>query len=259
MSLCGDESGIYTAPRVLLCGETAISVEFGDKIDLEISRKVRHLYKTFKAAPYPGILDINPTYCSLFIRYDPWVCSLENLLLIIEEKLDAEDVAGPDSGRIIDIPVCYESEFGLDISEVAKFHGITVQKVIEIHTAPVYHVFMIGFILGYPYLGGLDERLFTQRKKDPVKAVPAGSVAIGDRQTGIYPVESPGGWWIIGMTPLKIFDPARKGPFLLEMGDNVRFKSINSRAIPCSIHAVIAGIAHLPAGGEEIFEDDMHH
>ncbi|SPF46980.1 Allophanate hydrolase subunit 1 [Syntrophobacter sp. SbD1] len=226
MSLCGDESGAYAEPRVLLCGETAISVEFGDKIDLKINRKVRHLYKSFKAAPYPGILDINPTYCSLFIRYDPLVCSLERLLLIIEEKLDVEDAAGPDCDRIIDIPVCYESEFALDIRQVADFHGMHTGKVIELHTAPVYHVYMIGFILGFPYLGELDHRLHTPRKKDPRKTVAAGSVGIAGRQTGIYPVESPGGWQIIGITPVRIFDPARKEPFLLEMGDTIRFKAI---------------------------------
>jgi inhibitor of KinA len=231
MTLCGqergmDKSGAYAEPRVLLCGETGISVEFGDTIDLIVNRKVRHLYKGFKAARYPGIVDINPTYCSLFIRYDPWICSLEKLLLIIEKMLNTDEATDVDSERIIEIPVCYESQFGLDIREVADFHGMHTEKVIELHTAPVYHVYMIGFILGFPYLGGLAQSLYTPRKKDPRKAVPAGSVAIADRQTGIYPVESPGGWQIIGITPVKIFDLQRKESFLLEMGDRIRFISI---------------------------------
>ncbi len=241
MTLCGqergmDKTGAYAEPRVLLCGETGISVEFGDKIDLNINRKVRHLYKRFKAARYPGILDINPTYCSLFIRYDPWICSLEKLLLIIEEKLKAEDATDQHFERIIDIPVCYESEFGLDITQVADFHGMHTEKVIELHTAPVYHVYMIGFILGFPYLGGLDHRLYTPRKKDPRKTVPAGSVGIAGRQTGIYPVESPGGWRIIGTTPVKIFDLQRKEPFLLEMGDKMRFISITREEFESYTH-----------------------
>lgn len=232
MRLCrqgrgSDESGMYAEPRVLLCGDTAISIEFGDEIDLDINRRVRHLYREFKADRYPpGILDINPTYRSLFIRYDPWICSLEKLLLITEEKLKACGDADLDPERIMEIPVCYEAEFGLDIGEVADFHDIRTENVIEFHTAPVYHVYMIGFILGFPYLGGLDERLYTPRKKDPRKTVPAGSVGIADRQTGIYPVVSPGGWQIVGKTPLKIFDPGKKEPFLFQMGDRVRFRSI---------------------------------
>jgi len=241
MTLCGqergmDKSGTYSEPRFLLCGETGISVEFGDKIDLNINRKVRHLYKRFKAAPYPGILDINPTYCSLFIRYDPWICSLEKLLLIIEEKLKADEATDQDCERIIEVPVCYESKFGLDIRQVADFHGMHTEKVVELHTAPVYQVYMIGFILGFPYLGGLDHRLYTPRKKDPRKSVPAGSVGIADRQTGIYPVESPGGWQIIGITPVKIFDLQRKEPFLLEMGDRMRFISITREEFESYTH-----------------------
>ena len=238
MTICNpDKSGIYNEPRVLLCGETGISVEFGDEIDLEINRKVLHLYRKLKTARHPGILDVNPTYCSLFIRYDPWICSLERLLSIIEHKLKADDAPDMHSERVVDVPVCYESEFGLDIKEIADFHGMSVEKVIEIHTAPVYHVYTIGFVLGFPYLGGLDERLYTPRKKDPRQKVAAGSVGIADRQTGIYPVESPGGWQIIGMTPLKLFDLERNEPFLFETGDKIRFRSItreefNARSIP---------------------------
>jgi len=227
MTLCNREkSGIYDRPKILFCGDTGISIEFGNEIDAEINRRVRRLYRALRSAPHPGILDINPTYCSLFIQYDPWVCSLEKLISIVEGLFGAEDAGAPESEQIIQIPVCYETEYGLDVEDVAKFHGISTEQVIEIHTTPVYHVFMIGFVLGFPYLGGLDERLYTPRKKDPRKVVPAGSVAIGDRQTGIYPVESPGGWHIVGRTPLKIFDLERKEPFLLAMGDGVKFKPI---------------------------------
>jgi KipI family sensor histidine kinase inhibitor len=241
MTLCSqehdpDKSGMYAEPRIRLCGETGISVEFGDKIDLNVNRKVRHLYKKFKAARYPGIFDINPTYCSFFIRYDPWICSLEKLLLIVEQNLKADDATDFDSERIIEIPVCYESEFGLDLKEVADFHGMHIEKVIELHTAPEYHVYMIGFILGFPHLYGLDHRLYTPRRKDPRKAVRAGSVGIGDRQTGIYPVETPGGWQIIGMTPVKIFDLHKKEPFLFEMGDIVRFISITREQFESYTH-----------------------
>jgi KipI family sensor histidine kinase inhibitor len=235
MTLCDpDKSGIYTEPRVLLCGETGISVEFGDRIDLEISRRVLRLYKRVREARHPGIIDLNPAYCSLFIRYDPWICSFETLLSIVERELEAHDEQDPNSGHVIEVPVCYEGEFGLDIKEVADFHGISIRKVIEIHSTPVYHVYMIGFILGFPYLGGLNEGLYTPRRKDPREKVPAGSVGIADRQTGIYPVESPGGWQIIGMTSLKLFDPERSDPFLFEPGDKIRFISISREEFECS-------------------------
>ncbi len=221
-----DKSAMYSEPRLFLCGDTGLSVEFGGEIDLSINRRVRRLYKKLKAGFYPGIIDMGPSYCSLFIRYDPWICSLEKLLCIIEENLEAPGEAIEAPERIVEVPVCYGGEFGPDIAEVANFHGIGVDEVAALHGAPLYHVYMIGFILGFPYLGGLDRRLYTPRKKSPGKAVPAGSVGIADRQTGIYPVVSPGGWWIVGMTPLKVFDLTREEPFLFEAGDGVRFKQI---------------------------------
>ena len=220
------ESSLYPEPRILLCGDTGISVEFGNEIDLAINRKVLHLYRAFKASPHSGILDVIPTYRSLFIQYDPSICSLERLLIAIEEELNSAGTENLDSTLITEIPVCYEYDFGLDIQEVAGFHGIDTDSVIRLHTAPVYYVYMIGFVLGFPYLGGLDERLHTPRKKAPRKIVPAGSVGIADRQTGIYPLQSPGGWQILGRTPVKLFDLERTNPFFLEMGDKVRFTAI---------------------------------
>jgi KipI family sensor histidine kinase inhibitor len=210
----------------LLCGDTGITVEFGNEIDLTVNRKVRHLYRTFKASATAGVLDLIPTYRSLFIQYDPWVCSLERLLSIIDGNLSAIDTADLDSNEIKEIPVCYETDFGLDIAELSQFHGMSIESVIELHTAPIYDVYMIGFVLGFPYLGGLDERLYTPRKKTPRKIIPAGSVGIADRQTGIYPIQSPGGWQVLGRTPVRIFDLERDDPFFVEMGDKVHFKSI---------------------------------
>jgi KipI family sensor histidine kinase inhibitor len=220
------ESPLYPEPRILLCGDTGISVEFGNEIDLKVNRRVQHLYRTFKVSESAGILDIIPAYRSLFIQYDPWICSLERLLLIVEQYMSAIDTTGPDAAEIKEIPVCYENDFGLDILEVAEFHGMTAEKVIELHTAPVYDVYMIGFVLGFPYLGGLDERLYTPRKKNPRKIVPAGSVGIADRQTGIYPIQSPGGWQVLGKTPVRLFDLERENPFFVEMGDKIRFRPI---------------------------------
>lgn len=196
-----DEPGGYAEPRVFLCGDTGVSVAFGGEIDPGINRKVHRLYKRLKAGSHPGIIDMGPAYCSLFIRYDPWICSLEKLLCIIEENLEAAragGVEGDGAERIVEVPVCYGGEFGPDIGEVASYHGIGETDVAALHAAPLYQVYMIGFILGFPYLGGLDQRLHTPRKKSPGKAVPAGSVGVADRQTGIYPVVSPGAGGLSG-------------------------------------------------------------
>ncbi|MGC9197140.1 MAG: 5-oxoprolinase subunit PxpB [Syntrophobacteraceae bacterium] len=216
----------YSECRLLLCGDTGVSVEFAEAIDPGINRLVRSLHKRLKEGAYPGIIDMGPTYRCLFIRYDPFLCSLEKLTCIIEESLEAPEAEDEGEERVIEVPVCYGGPFGPDIGEVARLHSMDESEVEALHWAPVYRVYMIGFILGFPYLGGLDERLYTPRKNSPGKAVPPGSVGIADRQTGIYPVASPGGWWIVGRTPLKLFDLTREAPFLFTAGDVVRFKPI---------------------------------
>ncbi len=214
-------------PRFRLCGETALSVELGDGIDLEVNRKVHALYRSFKQRPPDGILSLNPTYRSLFVHYDPELCSLERLMTTIDEFLTELQDGDQDFETCVDIPVCYGGECGPDLAELAAFHGLTEDEVVRRHTAPIYHVYMIGFTPGFPYLGGLDASLATPRKKTPRSKVPAGSVGIAEQQTGIYPIESPGGWQIIGRTPLRLFDVRREPPFLVEAGMKVRFYAIS--------------------------------
>lgn len=216
---------MHHSPRILLCGDTGISIEFGDRIDPEINDRVRSLFIRLKTEAHPGILDLNPTYRSLFIHYDPFVCSFEKLVQLVSESQDPRDVTSAETS-IMEIPVCYGGDFGPDLNEVAALHGFDAEEVIRLHTAPLYRVYMIGFTPGFAYLGGLDQRLHTPRKSEPRKKVVAGSIGIADQQTGIYPIESPGGWQLIGRTPLRLFDPSRDVPFLLEAGDMVRFKPI---------------------------------
>ncbi len=218
---------MHLISKILVCGDTGISVEFGDKIDPEINGMVLRLYELLRCGNYPGITDLNPTYRSLFIQYDPWVCSYERLAGIIEELIPSLSAPVDAAARIIEVPACYGGGFGPDLAEVASFHGHSAEDVIGMHCAPLYRVYMIGFTPGFAYLGGLDERLHTPRKGEPRKKVPAGSIGIADKQTGIYSIESPGGWQLIGRTPLKLFDLARKSPFLLEAGDLVRFMPIS--------------------------------
>ncbi|WP_281792002.1 5-oxoprolinase subunit PxpB [Desulforhabdus amnigena] len=213
-------------PRFLPCGETAVSVELGDTIDLETNRKVHALFHKLSEAALPGVISFNPTYRSLFIQYDPWECSFEQLILDIEKFMDEKE-DHQDRKVTVEIPVCYGKEYGPDIEDVASFHDKSVDDVIALHSTPLYHVFMIGFTPGFAYLGGLDPGLFTPRKTTPRIRVPAGSVGIADQQTGIYSIESPGGWQLIGKTPLKLFDPQRTPPFLLEAGMSIRFRPIS--------------------------------
>ncbi|MHC1725810.1 MAG: 5-oxoprolinase subunit PxpB [Syntrophobacteraceae bacterium] len=218
---------MYSKPRILLCGDTGISVEFGDSIDLEINGRVRRLFTILQSAPFAGILDLNPTYRSLFIQYDPWVCSFERLVQYVEDCLQSGIELDSAAAAVKEVPVCYGATCGPDLEEVAAFHGFGTEEVIRLHCTPLYRVYMIGFLPGFAYLGGLDERLHTPRKKDPRKKVAAGSVGIADQQTGIYPIDSPGGWQLIGRTPLKLFKLAREAPFLIQAGDFVRFRPIN--------------------------------
>lgn len=226
----------YAEPRFLLCGDTGISVEFGNAIDPAINRQVQQLFGELIKRQLPGILGLNPTYRSLFIQYDPWHCSFENLLLAVEESLKATDDDTVTSAPLIEIPVSYGGEYGPDLDAVASFHGMTPGEVVRLHCAAVYTVYMIGFTPGFPYLGGLDERLHTPRRKEPRKVVPAGSVGIADRQTGIYPIDSPGGWHLIGKTPVRIFDLEKADPFTIHAGQSLKFKPITREAFESHQH-----------------------
>jgi KipI family sensor histidine kinase inhibitor len=225
------------APRILLCGETALSIEFGDAIEASINRRVHALSDHLRAGRHVGILELNPTYRSLFVQYDPWELSHERLLMLIEEGLAPTGTQPAEQSDALEIPVCYGMEFGPDLNEVAAIHGLTPDGVVALHTAPVYDVVMVGFTPGFPYLSGLDKRLETPRKSSPRKLVPAGSVGIADRQTGIYSIDSPGGWQIIGRTPIRLFDPNRPDPFLVRPGDRLRFTSISGSDFESFAHS----------------------
>lgn len=217
-------------PRVLPCGEKAVSVELGDTVDRSVNDRVHALRIAVAARALPGILGLTPTYRSLLIQYDPWDCSFERLLITIEECLDGLAACPRADPETITIPVCYGGDYGPDLEELAAFHGFTASQVVDLHSGAAYHVYMIGFAPGFPYLGGLDARLHTPRLSEPRQKVPAGSVGIADQQTGVYPIDSPGGWRLIGRTPLSLFDPTRSNPFLISPGSTVRFLPITRDA-----------------------------
>ncbi|MBI4482707.1 MAG: 5-oxoprolinase subunit PxpB [Acidobacteria bacterium] len=213
--------------RYLLAGDRGLVVEFGDRIDPLTHRRVLFLFQQITRNPIPGLQEAIPTYRSLLILYDPLVLSLNDLRARVDRWLEQEDQAELQPGRRVQIPVCYGGELGPDLEFVANFNGLSPEEVIQLHSSAEYLVYMLGFTPGFPMMGGLPEKLHTPRLPDPRLKVPGGSVGIGGQQTGIYSVEGPGGWRIIGRTPLRLFDPARPDPFLLQAGDLVQFQPVS--------------------------------
>jgi KipI family sensor histidine kinase inhibitor len=204
-------------------GDHGLLLEFGDEISFEVNEKVRRMALAIQAEGIEGIIETVPAYRSLLILYNPLIFSIEELrkrLKRIEEGL--QQTRFPDS-KLKKIPVLYGGSFGPDLEEVAKYHHLSPKEVVRLHCSKPYFVYMIGFMPGFPYMGELPDGLVTPRLKTPRLSVPAGSVAIAQRQTGIYSMESPGGWQILGRTPVKLFDPEGDPPTLLQMGDLVQF------------------------------------
>lgn len=217
---------MYNKPLFLPAGDSALVVELGDAISPNINRQVRNLSVALERGSVPGVFDFLPTYRSVLVYYDPMSVSADKVQSSIERLLQNPDEEISSSARIVHIPTLYGGEMGADIAFVAAHAGISEQEVVAIHSGNDYLVYMMGFSPGFAYLGGLDERLATPRLQSPRTEIPVGSVGIAESQTGVYPVASPGGWQLIGRTPLKLFDPIRQPPVLLNAGDYVRFVPI---------------------------------
>lgn len=219
-------SNDYPSPRFLVSGEKALIVEFGSRVDPGINARVLNLHRRLGLEPIPGIVETIPTFRSLLVSYDPLLIRFDDLINRIQ-AVETSSVAPEPPQRAVVVPTVYGGDFGPDIGFVARHNGISVEEVIGLHVSGDYRVYMIGFTPGFPYLGGLPQAIATPRLPAPRTLVPAGSVGIAGEQTGVYPVESPGGWQLIGRTPLKLYDPARENPVLLEPGDSVRFRRID--------------------------------
>lgn len=216
-------------------GDSAMTVDFGNVIDVETNKKVLRLFHHLKEKNLPYIIDLVPAYSSLTVYYDliglrqirPLAETVfEAMAEMVEELSSSVDIPDPGEDRLIDVPVCYSTLFGPDLNHIAKEKNTSVQEIIRLHTEKIYRVFMIGFLPGFAYMGEVDERISVTRKKQPRHKVEAGSVGIAGHQTGIYPLRSPGGWQIIGRTPLKLFDDSLQRPVLFQPGDQVKFYSI---------------------------------
>jgi KipI family sensor histidine kinase inhibitor len=220
---------IYDEPIFRIMGDRAFLVELGDGINRQVNQKVHALFVDLEGHGIKGINELVPGYRSLLVVYDPLVSSLSTLQPQIMGIWDTLDEARLPSPRVVEIPVVYGDEFGPDLEWVAGYLKITAEEVIELHTRPTYQVYMIGFMPGYPYMGEVLDSLVTPRRKTPRTHVIQGSVGIAQKQTGIYPVTSPGGWQIIGRTPIRLFDPQKRPPSFLRMGDQVKFYTITAK------------------------------
>ena len=218
-----------TEPRLLHAGESCIVVEFGNSIDMEINERVQALRKKIESSPFAGFLETVPTYRSLAVCFDPLkISSFENLEKSLLQMSENLETGKEKDEELLIVPTCYEGDFAPDIGKVAEHAGLSVDEVVRRHSGTDCYCYMLGFVPGYSYLGGMDTTLETPRLKEPREKIPAGSVAIGGKQTGIYPIESPGGWNLIGKTPLCLFAPKRNPAIFLEAGMWVRFVPIDA-------------------------------
>ncbi len=218
-------NGAETYPAFRSCGDGALALELGDRIDAGVNARVIALAAAVDAAAIPGVAEIVPSYRSLLVRYDPEIVrgrALERRLAELAHNAEAADAPA----RRWTIPVVYGGAVGLDLDEVAAMKGLTPQQLIDLHAGVEYRVFMIGFAPGFAYLGGLPDILHTPRLQKPRQYVAAGGIGIGGQQGSVNSVAGPSGWRFIGWTPVRVFDPARKIPFLLQAGDRVRFAPI---------------------------------
>lgn len=215
-------------PTISPVGDRAISIDFGQVIDPTINRHIRQTIERIKELQLEGIIELVPTYCALLVEYDAMLYSYSEICNIIEPTLE-EGMANTTNElvTVVEVPTVYGGEFGPDLSFVAYHNHLSEDEVISIHSGTDYLVYMLGFIPGFTYLGGMDSRIATPRLSSPRTLIPAGSVGIAGEQTGTYPSDSPGGWQIIGRTPVTMYDMSKAQAALLKAGDYVRYVPID--------------------------------
>ncbi|WP_315074382.1 5-oxoprolinase subunit PxpB [uncultured Clostridium sp.] len=217
--------------EIVQISETAALVEFGNAINEEINKRVRTFCNYLDDHPFKGFVEYVPAFTSISVIYNPlelnYESPYEEVKELLEEMLCHVDFLKVYEENIVNIPVCYGGEFGPDIEYVAEINNLTVEEVIKIHSEGKYLVYMIGFAPGFPYLGGMSEQISAPRRESPRIAIPEGSVGIAGMQTGVYPIETPGGWQLIGRTPIKMFKLDRQPQSILKAGDIAKFYPIS--------------------------------
>ena len=222
-------------------GEAGVIVKFGNEISPDIHRKIKALSDYLEQHPFVGMVEYVISYTSLAIYYNPFIVkksfimykgqsAFQIVATYIKDCVQKMQKVDENNAKVVEIPVCYGGEYGPDIEFVAKHNNLSVEEVIKLHTAPQYLVYMIGFCPGFPYLGGMDKRIATPRREVPRIEIPARSIGIAGEQTGGYPISTPGGWQIIGRTPIEMFNPKdEQNPSLLHSGDLVKFYAISEK------------------------------
>jgi KipI family sensor histidine kinase inhibitor len=231
---------IVQIPRILPCGDAALSVDFGNVIDPDVNGKVLALDEALRLRAPAGLLETVPTYRSLMVQFDPTLTDYDALATFL--NTEARNVAPQSArGRRWQVPVVYGGSFGIDLEDVAERHGLSTHQVIDLHAGAVYRVYMVGFMPGFAYLGGLDPRLATPRRTQPRAKIPAGSIIIGGEQAAVASIECPSGWHLLGRTPVRSYAPDRDPAFLLEAGDEVVFRPIDASRWEALERAAMAG------------------
>lgn len=237
--------------KIVPVGDRAILINFGESIDIDINAKVTSFAKEVNSRKKTWVIDLIPTFCSVLVNYDPLAVSYAAMADFCRDCLGQMKEGAAIRRRIFEIPVIYGGAYGEDLPHVARHAGMTEAQVIAIHTGTDYLIYMLGFLPGFAYLGGLDQRIVTPRLKRPRVKIPAGAVGIGGSQTGIYPTVSPGGWQLIGITPVEVYDPKRTPAILYEAGDLVRFRSVSEGEYNAIRQAVAEGTYEVKIFTEE--------
>ncbi|MCR2821573.1 5-oxoprolinase subunit PxpB [Lederbergia panacisoli] len=214
-------------------GDTAILIEFGDNINLETNKRILNMKQAILNQPFSGFIEAVPAYTTLTCFYDPTSVGTdfpyETVKKELEQRIANLPISSSQNEKVIEIPVCYEDDYSMDLDFVASQNGLTKKEVINIHSETLYHIYFLGFAPGFPFLGGMNAKIATPRRTSPRLKVPRGAVGIAGGQTGVYPFESPGGWQIIGRTPVQLFNPRAMPPSLLLPGDKVQFFPISKQ------------------------------
>jgi inhibitor of KinA len=210
-------------PKIVPLGDSALLVQLGDEIDVKLNQQVHALAALINSSRFEGVIETVPAYTTLLVYYDPSIRSFGQIKNYLRKKITQVTDTESQKRKRVEIPVKYGGEYGIDLESVSHHCQLQMEDVIRIHSQKTYTVFMMGFTPGFPYMGKLDNTIVVPRLEAPRTRVPAGTVAIAGLQTGIYPIDSPGGWQLIGWTPLRLFDPESESPFLFSPGDEVKF------------------------------------
>ncbi len=235
---------MYEKTKYLMAGDKALTMEFGNSISKEVNNKIRSITVAIETRNIKGIVELVPTYRSLMIHYNPLKISYDELINALQQLERQLETIELPAAQVVEIPTLYGGEYGPDIENVANHNQLKLEDVINIHTSNEYLIYMLGFTPGFPYLGGMDPKIATPRLESPRTKINAGSVGIAGGQTGIYPIDSPGGWQIIGRTPIPLFDSQREIPILLKAGNYIIFRSIGENEYKEIEEAVKKGTYH---------------